>query len=225
MSRIFRTKRAPNTHPKTFRRPRTHEASQASQPRDRIAPTDNKGRGRKPRFRPAARNMSKGRFSTCLWTFDGDDEVEMMKRIVHPNCVRLIEVYDGKSKYSIVMELADGGELFDRLVQRKHLSEREACGCFVQIMAAVEYLHGVGVVHRDIKPENIMFASPRDDAPLKLSDFGLGKLLGEGPEAANGGAALMKTFCGSPGYVGDRAEAAEPPRLPTLHSWPRSMWT
>ena len=46
----------------------------------------------------------------------------------HPSAV-----YKTKSKLYMVMELADGGELFDRVVKKKHYSEHEACSCFVQV--------------------------------------------------------------------------------------------
>jgi len=64
-----------------------------------------------------------------------------------------------------------------------------------QIMLAVRYLHSMGIVHRDIKPENILYATPDEDSPVKLVDFGLGKILD------NNGNGSMSTVCGTPSYL------------------------
>lgn len=50
----------------------------------------------------------------------------------------------------------------------------------------------MGVVHRDLKPENLLFSSPEPDAVVKISDFGLAKVISDD---------LMTTACGTPGYV------------------------
>ncbi|KAI2659409.1 Calcium/calmodulin-dependent protein kinase type IV [Labeo rohita] len=54
------------------------------------------------------------------------------------------------------------------------------------------YLHENGVVHRDLKPENLLYADLSIDAPLKIADFGLSKIIDE--------QVTMKTVCGTPGY-------------------------
>ena len=64
-----------------------------------------------------------------------------------------------------------------------------------QIILAVQYLHSVGIVHRDIKPENILYATKADDAPVKLVDFGLGKMIDLH------GTTSMSTVCGTPSYL------------------------
>ena len=52
--------------------------------------------------------------------------------------------------------------------------------------------HSMGVVHRDLKPENLLYTSPEPDAIVKISDFGLAKVISND---------LMTTACGTPGYV------------------------
>lgn len=54
------------------------------------------------------------------------------------------------------MEMADGGELFDYIVSRNRLSEKQACRIYQQIISGIEYLSRVRVVHRDLKPENLL---------------------------------------------------------------------
>jgi len=55
-----------------------------------------------------------------------------------------------------LMEIAEGGELFDRIVNKGHYSEKEAARAFRQIMKVVAQCHALGVMHRDLKPENFL---------------------------------------------------------------------
>jgi len=125
------------------------------------------------------------------------DEIEIMKKVKHPNCIAFHDMYDSKEKLYIVMELVTGGELFDRIIDAGHFSETEAAKCFKQIIQAVGYLHSIGIVHRDIKPENILYMSTDPDSPVKLVDFGLGKIIDiHGSQRAH-----MMTVCGTPSYL------------------------
>lgn len=74
-----------------------------------------------------------------------------MKLIRHPNVIRMHEVMASKSKIFIVMEFANGGELFDKIATRNKLGEDEARNYFQQLLNAVDYCHSRGVYHRDLK--------------------------------------------------------------------------
>mmetsp|Transcript_17655 Transcript_17655/g.35507 ORF Transcript_17655/g.35507 Transcript_17655/m.35507 type:complete len:517 (+) Transcript_17655:81-1631(+) len=127
-----------------------------------------------------------------------DSEIAIMKKVHHPNCIEFYEMFDASNKLYIVMELVTGGELFDRIIAKEHYSETEAAGCFIQVMSAIEYLHSIGIVHRDIKPENVLYQSQAEDSPIKLADFGLGKLLDlHGSDSKQ----AMMTVCGTPSYL------------------------
>ena len=102
-----------------------------------------------------------------------DREIEIMSQLDHPNIVRLYEVYENEAEVCLVMELAKGGELFDRLVEVGSLEEREAGRVMAQLLEAVSDLHSRGIVHRDLKPENLLFYDNRAGSPLLMADFGL----------------------------------------------------
>jgi calcium-dependent protein kinase len=80
---------------------------------------------------------------------------------------------DGGGAVHLVMDLCEGGELFDRIVARGHYSERAAANVFSTIVGVVQLCHSNGVIHRDLKPENFLFANKSEDSPLKVIDFGL----------------------------------------------------
>lgn len=81
-----------------------------------------------------------------------------MRKLEHPNIIKLIDFSEAKQYYYIVLELAPGGELFHQIVKLTYFSEDLSRHVIVQVAKALEYLHEEqGVVHRDIKPENILF--------------------------------------------------------------------
>ncbi|KAI3431898.1 uncharacterized protein J3R85_007767 [Psidium guajava] len=101
-------------------------------------------------------------------------EIQIMHHLSeHPNVVQIKGTYEDGMFVHIVMELCGGGELFDRIIQKGHFSEREAAKLIKTIVGVVEACHSLGVMHRDLKPENFLFDTPDDDAKLKATDFGL----------------------------------------------------
>lgn len=118
-------------------------------------------------------------------------EISIMKLVRHPHVVRLHEVIASRTKIYIILEFITGGELFDKIVHHGRLSEAEARRYFQQLIDGVDYCHSKGVYHRDLKPENLLLDSQGN---LKISDFGLSALPGEG-------ISLLRTTCGTPNYV------------------------
>jgi calcium/calmodulin-dependent protein kinase I len=92
----------------------------------------------------------------------------------------------------------EGGELFNRIVEKGAFSEKEASRVIKQICAAVQYLHSIGIVHRDIKPENILYVSKEPNSDIKLADFGLAKQL----DSQSGRATLKASLSGTTAYCG-----------------------
>ncbi|CCD74403.1 non-specific serine/threonine protein kinase [Caenorhabditis elegans] len=127
-------------------------------------------------------------------TRDIQNEVEVMKKLSHPN---IVAIYDciTVAKYSyMVIEYVGGGEFFSKLVDSKYnqMGLGESLGKYFafQLIDAVLYLHSVGICHRDIKPENILCSNKAERCILKLTDFGMAK------NSVN----RMKTHCGTPSY-------------------------
>uniref|UniRef100_A0A0E0LHF0 non-specific serine/threonine protein kinase n=1 Tax=Oryza punctata TaxID=4537 RepID=A0A0E0LHF0_ORYPU len=101
-------------------------------------------------------------------------EIQIMHHLAgHPSVVSIVGAYEDAVAVHLVMELCAGGELFDRIVQRGHYSEKAAAQLARVIIGVVEACHSLGVMHRDLKPENFLFVNHKEDSPLKTIDFGL----------------------------------------------------
>jgi len=144
-----------------------------------------------------------------------DKEIQAMKAVDHPNCVSLCEIFQTEFQVSyascmhntnatsvqvqLVMELAQGEDLFARLLTRspKRFPEHKGLEIMQQICAGVRHLHHRRIIHRDLKPENILLASKDiESTDVKVADFGLSKLFPDDSAAAE-----TQTRCGTPGYV------------------------
>ncbi|KAG5253849.1 hypothetical protein OIU77_016963 [Salix suchowensis] len=122
----------------------------------------------------ACKSISKKKLRTAVDIDDVRREVEIMKHLpAHPNIVSLKASYEDDSAVHIVMELCEGGELFDRIVARGHYTERAAAAVMRTIVEVVQMCHRHGVMHRDLKPENFLFANKKETSALKAIDFGL----------------------------------------------------
>ncbi|XP_008796072.1 calcium-dependent protein kinase 20-like [Phoenix dactylifera] len=122
----------------------------------------------------ACKSISKKKLRTAVDIEDVRREVEIMRHLPrHPNIVSLKDTYEDEDAIHLVMELCEGGELFDRIVARGHYTERAAAVVTRTIVEVVQMCHKHGVMHRDLKPENFLFANKKETAPLKAIDFGL----------------------------------------------------
>jgi len=165
-------------------------------------------------------------------------EIFILKRIKHPNVIRLYEVrvllfpifcheqspfkyaklcwhggtqvIDSPRHIFLIMEYANGGELFDFIVSRGRVEERDACVLLHGILNGIDYCHRRRIIHRDLKPENLLLDSSHmrvgqqhsgsgatlhttasgatltaDTARVKIVDFGLGNVMQPGKVGLN----------------------------------------
>lgn len=121
-------------------------------------------------------------------------ETSLHKHIgLHRNVIEFYDSGEDAAWTWIAMELAEGGDLFDKIEADSGVSEDIAHVYFTQLINGIAYMHSRGVAHRDIKPENILLSS---DGDLKLADFGMATLFEYG-----GKRKMAVTLCGSPPYV------------------------
>ena len=118
------------------------------------------------------------------------NEIEIHSRIVHPNIIRLYNIYENKSSIYILMEFAKNGNLYSLIRRRNGMNEKNAYKYFAQIVNAVYFVHKNNIIHRDIKPENIVLD---ENENCKLCDFGWSIILNDNSK--------RNTFCGTLEYM------------------------
>ncbi|PRT54694.1 Serine/threonine-protein kinase HSL1 [Wickerhamiella sorbophila] len=136
-------------------------------------------------------------------------EVIIMKLIEHPNIMGLYDVWENKGELYLILEYIEGGELFDYLISRGRLPEREAVHYFRQICYGVDYCHQFNICHRDLKPENLLLDKHRN---IKIADFGMAALETQGR--------MLETSCGSPHYASPEIVAGK-----NYHGAPSDIWS
>lgn len=142
----------------------------------------------------ACKSIAKRKLISAEDVEDVRREIQIMHHLSgHPNIVNIKGAYEDITSVHLVMELCAGGELFDRIIQRGHYTERKAAELTRTIVGVVETCHSLGVMHRDLKPENFLFANRNEDAALKTTDFGLSVFFRPGE--------IFGDVVGSPYYV------------------------
>ena len=112
--------------------------------------------------------------------------------------------------HSLHESQASGGELFDRIIARKFLSEKEAGHLIHQVFDGIQYLHTHGIIHRDLKPENLLMVGSEPDTEeymmLKICDFGLSAQRSEAKTPEQWKRTLQQ-FCGTQDYLAPEVSA------------------
>ncbi|RNE97317.1 putative serine/threonine-protein kinase [Trypanosoma rangeli] len=119
-------------------------------------------------------------------------EIDVLRTLNHPNITRYVDHYERNGSLYIVMEYANGGDLYTKIRSRKgaRFTEREILHYFSQLCLALLHLHERHILHRDLKTQNVFLTK---DGVIKLGDFGISAVLRNTFE-------LRRTVCGTPYY-------------------------
>jgi len=121
------------------------------------------------------------------------NEVAILKSLDHPNVLKLIDFFEESPNFFLVMELMEGGDLFDRIAHKMQYTEMDARQLALSLLQAVQHIHSRCVAHRDLKPQNLLLKSIQNDVDIKVSDFSFAKRV-HTPKS-------LLTRCGTPTYV------------------------
>jgi calcium/calmodulin-dependent protein kinase (CaM kinase) II/calcium/calmodulin-dependent protein kinase I len=121
------------------------------------------------------------------------NEVAILQSLVHPNILKLHDFFEESPRFYIVMELMQGGDVFDRIVQKTQYTELDARELISTLLEAIEFIHSRRVAHRDLKPQNLLLETIENDNIIKVSDFSFARRV-HTPKS-------LFTRCGTPTYV------------------------
>uniref|UniRef100_A0A3B4DM08 non-specific serine/threonine protein kinase n=1 Tax=Pygocentrus nattereri TaxID=42514 RepID=A0A3B4DM08_PYGNA len=131
-------------------------------------------------------------------------ELQVLRRVRHANIIRLAEVFETSHRVYLVLELATGGELLERVVARGSFTETDATRALIMVSSGLRYIHTLGIIHRDLKPENLLYYHPGQDSRLIITDFGLDSGCRNGRDWA------LRTLCGTPEYLAPEMVGGRP---------------
>ncbi|XP_055969289.1 serine/threonine-protein kinase H2 [Sorex fumeus] len=133
-----------------------------------------------------------------------DAELSVLRRVSHRYVVQLTEIFEAQDRVYMVMELATGGELFDRLLTQGSFTEQDAVRILQMVADGVQYLHALRITHRDLKPENLLYYHPGAESKILITDFGLAH------SGNKSGDWTMRTLCGTPHYIAPEVLRRQP---------------
>ncbi|EGV60398.1 Protein kinase protein rad53 [Yamadazyma tenuis] len=147
-------------------------------------------------------------------------ELSILRKLNHPNIVKLKSFYEDLDNYYLVMEFVPGGDLMDFVAANGAIGEEATRVITKQILKGIHYVHSKGISHRDLKPDNILIMSD-DPIVVKISDFGLAKI--------SDNSTFMKTFCGTLAYVAPeiitgKYGASQPTQTQTQSQSPNTLY-
>lgn len=121
-------------------------------------------------------------------------ELSVLCRVNHPNIVSLVESFEDSENVYIVMELATGGSLLDKMdVLQRPFAESEASAALKMVLSGVAYLHELGITHRALRPDTLLYSHPGANSKIVITDFGIAST-----RRQNG---FMHTVCGVLQYM------------------------
>ncbi len=113
-----------------------------------------------------------------------ETEIETLKKLKHPNIVRLFGFGEQAGHLYYAMELVEGTNVEDELQAGRRFNWRETTRLGIKLARALKHAHDHGVIHRDLKPANLLLTADED---IKLADFGIARLFGNTRLTSDGG--------------------------------------
>ena len=102
-------------------------------------------------------------------------EMDIICCLDHPNIIKFYETYHDEFYFHIVMELCGGKDSYNKIVLKEKCDEKKVVSLIAKVLLAIAHCHSRGITHRDLKPENILYESNKEDAEIKIIDFGLSR--------------------------------------------------
>lgn len=117
----------------------------------------------------------------------------MLLACSHPHILRLDELHETKNSVYLVMEMLSGGELLNKILDKKLTKAEDVRKIMGNLVSALAYLDKKNIMHRDLKPENVILKNNEDLSNICLVDFGLATKV----DAKE----YIFKRCGTPGFV------------------------
>jgi serine/threonine protein kinase len=140
----------------------------------------------------------------------------------HPNCCSLNESFEDGKNFYLVLDLVNGGEMFDHLIKLGAYSEADSARLVREACKALCFIHGIGVVHGDLKPENLMLSTDRsEDGTIKLVDFGCAHIISDQDKVEPKGSEKQVIGGNTPAYCPPEAlvRTNVDPLKPSIDMW------
>ena len=111
-----------------------------------------------------------------------NNEIDILKKLSHPNIVRIFEFYESKNCFYLINDFCPVGELYD-FINQSSLNEEQLAVIFYQVFSGLQFLHANNITHRDLKPENILISKKEINEKdgleyfwIQIIDFGTAKI-------------------------------------------------
>lgn len=100
-------------------------------------------------------------------------ERSVLRTIIHPDIVKVLDFLEDSKGYYVISEFMEGGQLFERLLDMETITEGHVRTVVKQILLALNYMHGKGIIHRGLTQESIYLQTKNSqDLDIKVGDFG-----------------------------------------------------